>query len=342
MLEQDYVHVSPHSSTLLDTSDPSVLRVETYQELVNALVYFISAGTETGTIRLYLDSTQIEADLENACLEVVQEDPLGSYAVDYIKYSVTPLVTYSEAEVQITYRRTREQVSSIVSATGTPAIRSELESVLSQHANECTLRIGYFDQDENYIQSLVRQAYLASPNHALDFPDATVSIYPENSRGRQRIVEITLQYHLSQEELSHRQTQLQEVLQQQIVPLLLSSQSPVNGETVAQQLLALNTYDPDGGSSAYHALVEQRANSEGLALTQLLLCQSMSIPCHLVSGTLNGLPHYWNMIETSEGWRHVDLCAGDELSLSTDETHTLAGYLWDSTSLPACIAPDTP
>lgn len=339
MLEQDYIHVSPHSSTLLDTNDPSILRVETYQELVNALIYFISAGTETGTIRLYLDSTQIETDLENACLEVIHEDPLGAYAVEYIKYSVTPLVTYSEAEVQITYRRSREQLLSIVSATGTPAIRSELESVLSGHASSCTLRIGYFDQDEAYIQSLVRQAYLSAPSHALDYPDATVSIYPENSQGRQRIVEIELQYHLSQEELLQRETLLQDALHQNLTPLLVSS-SPADIQTVAQLLLSLESYHPDGGPTAYHTLVEHRANSEGLALCQLLLCESLKLPCHLVSGSLHDTPHYWNIVETTDGWRHLDLSSGSESAFLTDEEQIQAGYLWDPTAVPACPSPE--
>lgn len=334
MLEQEYLHVSPHSSTLLDASDPSVLRVENYQELVNALVYFISAGTETGTIRLYLDSSQVEPDLEAACLEVVQEDPLGAYAVDYIKYSVTPLVTYSEAEVHITYRRTREQVSSILSATGTPAIRSELETALSEHAAECTLRISYFDQDEAYIQNLVRQAYLASPAHALDFPDATVSIYPDY--GRQRIVEVLLTYHLSQETLVERQTQLSAAKQQFIQPLLLSSQQFPDALTVAGRLLDAASFDPEGGPTAYHALVEHAANAEGLALSQLLLCQSLNVPCHLVSGTRNGEYHCWNVVKTPDGWRHLDLSTGEAV-LYTDTQFSEASYSWDATTVPACI-----
>ena len=341
ILEQEYLYVSPHSSTLLDASDPSILRVENYQELVNALVYFISAGTETGTVRLYLDSGQIEADLEQACLEVIQEDPLGAYAVDYIKYSVTPLVTYSEAEVQITYRRTREQVSAIVSATGTPAIRSELESALSEYASECTLRISYFDRDEAYIHSLVRQAYLSIPDKALEFPHASVSIYPDS--GRQRIVEISLDYHLDSDELLSRQNQLFEAKQHLISPLLLSS-SESDGSSLATLLLENSSYDPEGGSTAYHALVQHCANADGLTLAQLLLCKSLSVPCYPVSGAISDTPCFWSIIETENGWRHLvfSLMPTDtssapySLPLFTDQELLDAGYTWDSSIVPAC------
>ena len=39
-----------------------------------------------------LDPEELEGYLEAACLEVVQEDPLGAYAVEHIKYSVSSLV----------------------------------------------------------------------------------------------------------------------------------------------------------------------------------------------------------------------------------------------------------
>ncbi len=57
------------------------------------------------------------------------------------------------------------------------------------------LRISYFEENEAYIQQLVRQAYLSNPATALDFPDAQVAMYPES--GQQRIVEVTLTYHQS-------------------------------------------------------------------------------------------------------------------------------------------------
>ena len=116
LLERDYVHVTPHSTAPMAEGDPSLLRAESYQQLVNGLLYFVTLGAETGTIQLYLDAGDAEAQLEAACLEVVQEDPLGAYAVEYIKYHLTPVVSHYEAALDITYRRTRDQVASIVSA----------------------------------------------------------------------------------------------------------------------------------------------------------------------------------------------------------------------------------
>ena len=134
LLEREYASISPHNAVPTTEGDPSTLRADNYQELVNALVYFVSSGMEEGTVRLYTDMENVEPFLSDACLEVVQEDPLGAYCVEFIKYTVDPVVAYSEAHIDITYRRSREQVSSIVQATGVTAIRSELESALTSFA----------------------------------------------------------------------------------------------------------------------------------------------------------------------------------------------------------------
>ena len=182
LLARSYTSVTPHSATPPAEGDSSILRVENYQELVNALIYLISLGEEEGTVRMYNYDQDVEQSLSNACLEVVQEDPLGAYSVDFIRYDVTPIVSYYEAAVEITYRRTREQVSAIVAATGATAIRSQLKDLLSSFGTEAALRISYFEGDETYIQTLFREAYYASPDTALDLPEAQVYIYPKGRR----------------------------------------------------------------------------------------------------------------------------------------------------------------
>lgn len=336
LLNRDYVHVTPHNTAPTADGDPSILRAESYQELVNALLYFVTTGAETGSIRLYLDSADVEAYLEDACLEVVQEAPLGAYAVDFIKYSVNSVVTYSEADVQITYRRSRDQIASIVSATGITAIRSELESAMASFAPECVLRISYFEGDYEYIQTLIRQAYLAAPETALDYPQASVTFYPEN--GRQRIVEVLLDYQLEQEELAARK----QALAQRTEALTADLWAAVDDQgllDIRQAILELAAYDPEGGSTAYHALVEHHADSLGLALAMSLLCEELDQHCRIVEGTLDGVPHDWNLVNTASGWRHVDLSAPESEGspFRVDQEMWDAGYEWDTASTPQSL-----
>lgn len=336
LLDRNYLSVTPHSPTQTAEGDSSVLRAESYQELVNSLMYFVTQGAEEGTVRLYVDSQDLEADLEDACLEVVQESPLGAYAVEHIKYSLSPLVTYSEAQVQITYRRSREQIAAIANATGITAIRSELRAALSAFDREQVLRISYFDSDETFIPSLIRQAYLSVPAAALDYPDITVAVYPNS--GRQRIVEISLAYHLEEEELLRRRDELDAALRE----LTRALPSPGDNARLNQLLAHLTdvvVYSPEGGPTAYHAILDGSANSEGLALALAAACTHAGIGCQVVEGTRNGTVHFWNLVQTGEGWLHLDLTADRdaEVLFCQDAIMEESGYVWDQDALSQAV-----
>ena len=336
LLEREYASISPHNAVPTTEGDPSTLRADNYQELVNALVYFVSSGMEEGTVRLYTDMENVEPFLSDACLEVVQEDPLGAYCVEFIKYTVDPVVAYSEAHIDITYRRSREQVSSIVQATGVTAIRSELESALTSFAPERVLRISYFDENESFIQDLAHQAYYDVPAFALGMPEVSVSIYP--SSGRQRIVEILLDYPLDRTELEERRGELAWELQLLTRDLTRDGRTPSVLET-AQALLEEGEYDPDGASTPFDLFDTGAVNSEGLSLAFAALCHELDIPCHVAQGFREEEPHFWTVVQTEDGWRHLDLSnlEGENGPLYTDQAFTALGYLWEEGSLPSCI-----
>lgn len=334
LLERDYSHVTPHNTAPTTEGDPSILRADSYQELVNALIYLVNIGAEEGTIRLYTDTENVESFLSDACLEVVQEDPLGAYCVEFIKYSVDPVVTYSQAQVDITYRRTREQVAAIVQATGVTAIRSELGSALTAFAPERALRIRYFEEDEAFIQELVRQAYYDAPAYALGMPDVSVSIYPDS--GRQRIVEILLNYPLDRDELENRQRELADCLGALAQPLLLLPDHEKLAAAV-QAVLEAGAYDPQGGATAYNLFADGAADSEGLSLAFAALCQQLGLPCQVAQGTLEDEPRFWVLVQTEEGWRHLDLAAEESGPLHTDLQFQELGYVWNDSTLPACV-----
>ena len=333
MLNRDYSSVTVHSATPTAEGDANTMRVQNYQELVNALIYPINQGEESGSIRYSGEEADFKKLMDEACLEVKQEDPLGAYAVDYIKYSVISIVGSYEADVQITYRRTREQVASIVDATGAAAIRSELSRALSSFDTEVVLRISYFEEDEAYIQQLVRQAYLSNPATALDFPDAQVAMYPES--GQQRIVEVTLTYHQSLQTLESRRNSLSREAERICQPLTeLTIKEKLDGITGTLQ--SLGAYSAQGGSTAYDALLGGGGDSQGVALAFSLLCRQVGITCSVVDGQKNGQSHFWNVVQTASGYRHVDLSRTGSVTYNVDQTMTQQGYVWDTQQVPAC------
>lgn len=355
MTERDYLSIQPHKDALSAGNDPSVFRVENYTELGEAIHGMVEAGVEHGVVHLsnYAPRSakgDVEADLADACAEVAQRDPLGAYAVDFIKHDKAYIVSYYEANIYITYRRTPEQVKSIVSVTGTSAVRTEIQEALSGFSAEKVLRISYFAEDAAAIRDLVRQAYYASPLFALGMPEIEVDIYPSDERytGALRIVEISLTYPEDQETL-RKQAQ---ALAQRAGGLSGVTQG-LGGEASARAIDLLLKSDvtylfpeqkdgPQRRNTAYAALVEGTADSEGLALAYQLLAEQEGLESYVVSGAVGDTPHFWNIVGLPDGeYRHVDVTAEEGVGLSDADLVAL-GYRWDRSAYRACGAQPPP
>ena len=328
MLERSYSSSTHHVDRPTIAEDPSVLRVEDYRELVSAVLYLVSEGAQTGVIQLYDYSGPVEEDLPAACLEVTAQDPLGAYCVDYIKHEYTRVLSYYQATLDIHYRRTQEQVRSMVRVTGTGAIRTELRQALTRFAPEVVLRVAYFSEDADFIRELIHQTYYEDPAFALGYPEAEISLYPDS--GRERVVEILLTYSEGAEELRRKSARLAAAGAEFVYPWDMDREAAVR--QAAAEVCYHSGYDPQGGVTAYAALVEGAANDEGLALAYSLVCRELErVTCEIVEGAWQGEPHFWNEVRFSQGEPlYLDLSRFTELSstLYTAEEMTQMGYRW--------------
>ena len=191
LLEREYSTSEPHSSKFWESEAAGTLRAENYQDIVNDLLLLIGEHRETATLRLYHFKGDLTvADMvERATVEVQQETPFGAYAVEYITSTGKEQRGYYEVQLQIGYRRTAEQLQSIVNATAPEALYSLLEHTLASGGNELVVKIGYWAEDgqarvERTIQQLrVDQGLEGSPGW-------TVNYYPE--QGPLGLIEVLL------------------------------------------------------------------------------------------------------------------------------------------------------
>lgn len=327
LLERPYAVVESHTEQPA-AGDGSSVQAGTYSELVNAVLFFVSQGTEVGELQLVDYTGDVKEDLNRACLEVATEDPLGAYAVDFIKNQYTRVLTTYEATITISYRRTREQINSLVNVTGTSAIRNEVAEALADYRSEVVLRVGYFTADADAIAQLVRQAYYDAPASAMGMPEFTVSLYPES--GSQRIVEILFTYPEEASALRQKRDALQAEVEALMLPLRPQQQSASARRAtlfaVAQERIQSA---PGGGPSAWDALLGDGADSEGTALAFQLLSGELLVGSTLVEGTLNGEPHFWNQLTEDDGAHYVDLTrSGGGLTYSAADLAEL-GYVWE-------------
>ncbi len=334
MLSREYISLEPHSQFSGGDTDPFTLQAENYQSLVNAVLYLVSQGAEDGIIRLSNYARDVEGDLSAACLEVAQEDPLGAYAVDYIKYDYTRIVSYYEASLHISYRRAPEQIKSVVSVTGSSAIKSELHQVLAAFSSQAVLRVNYFTEDQDYITTLVRQAFYDTPEAVFGVPDFSIALYPET--GDQRIVEIDLRYPEETEVLRGMREELLARADSMVSSAGGAEQATLGGLFSLLRSAARQSDSEDiRFGTAYAALVSGEGNHRGLAMALHLLCQRAGLSSMVVRGTRGDAPYFWTIVETEEGPRHA-VPAWENGRGLLDQDMTAAGCSWDTEFYPAC------
>ena len=346
MLERDYLSVTPHARLPAAADDSTTVWVETYPELVDAIFSLVSEHRESGVIRLRNWEGNVRQNLSDACDEVSHDDPLGAYAVDRIKPEFVRIATYYEATVSIDYRRTAEQVASVNTVAGSGAIRGELRDALTSFVPETAFRVNYFDQaqGDDYIPRLIRQAYYDSPAAALGLPEAVVNLYPES--GQQRVVEVLFTYPEEPELLREKSQALTSAAQVLVDPyrtgLRDSALIPVLYHALREHTGLGEAQDAPlpapsvSGSTAYAALVEGQADSEGLALAYKLLCDLAGVECTVVDGTLEGTPRFWTIVTVEQNvHRHVDPSRAEGLLL-TDTQMSESGFVWDTQEYPSC------
>lgn len=81
--------------------------------------------------------------------------------------------------------------------------------------------------------------------------------------------------------------------------------------------------DAPYNQSLYSAVLGESV-CRGYANAFKYLCDEINIPCMIVSGTLEGQGHAWNIVYLDGQWSHVDCTAGDDMS----HTDVAVDYSW--------------
>ena len=189
MLERSYTSVQPHSSSYYESEDKSVLRAETYQDLVNDLLVLVGEHREEGTIWLYADEAlgDVQQAVDAACQEVQSETPMGSYAVEYMTYTISDTTrNYIDLQLTISYRRSAEQMDRLVNVTGVTALRDLLTAAAESGAGEMAVQLANFYSDAAAIYAIVDEVAAVQEGGT----SWQVAFYPDEERAG--IVEIVM------------------------------------------------------------------------------------------------------------------------------------------------------
>lgn len=205
MLEREYTVTSAHVENPPPQGD-TAYRAETYPALRSALVSYVEEGVETGL--LHVPTTyngNLSVDLEKARRQLMEEDPLGCYALEDVSFHTSRLIAYYETELTFTYRVEPKTLPSLPRAGD----QNELAGLLRQAVEEGETSLAvylplYPEEDEEFFVNALDLAYATEDPVGSEPPAeepappeerprlAGVELYPQT--GTRRVAVLELEY----------------------------------------------------------------------------------------------------------------------------------------------------
>ena len=327
---------APAQAETADTED-AIGSISNYASLRRAIAQLVAEHQDSAQLQFTGYDGTISQDISTACWEVKSSTALGAFAVDYISYDLSRIVSYYQAEVNIAYKRSAAQTEALETISTMAGLSNRLEAAIADGETYLVLSMNSATVTADTVRDYVRQAYLADPLTCPVLPEVEVGLYPES--GVDRIAEVSINYGLDSAELAQRREDLGVGLDIMVASALEAAAT----ENVADRLSALRQYLGDNcvlnesaGATAWDALANRVASSQGLALAMVAGCRAMDIPCQIVSGRLGDEPHWWNIVTVDDANYHVDV-TGD-IFLAGDG-QLWGAYWWDTSEHPVCPVP---
>lgn len=334
LLEDSYGAVTPHTVAPLDEGS-AVIVVESYHELVNALLYYVEEVEEEGKIRLLQYSKeQAKSHFAEAIVEILNETALGSYSVQSIQWDSNLILGNLEADIYITYEKTPEELENVHSLGSTTALVRAVSQVLVETQDSIVIKNSWASNDRSQIPTIMLRAYQTAAQSLVEIPVVRTSFYPKE--GPWRILEMEFHYETSAETRAEQQEELAEEIKS-----LTSELWSTDYDDHFQALLSTLDHHADTqnhGDTTYHVLVEGKGNDQGYAFAFLALCQEMALSCQVVQGTYGEDTAFWNLITLTSGEQfHVfpskSPNQGEDFPYYTAEKLESMGYHWNRSNL---------
>lgn len=348
MLKTEYYTVKDYTEGMTSEVEELSGSISSYNSLRRAISLMVQRHEESGKLTFSNYDGTVSDDIAVACWEVKSDTALGAYAVDYMSYDINRIVSYYEAEIFINYRRTAEQVESIQAIGGVSQLQGAMHDAIRDLVPTLTVKLNTTGLTPEEIQQMASSIYLENPLMTLIEPVVSVAMYPES--GLERIFELSFDYGRDSEIIREMKEELREAVAQ----LAVNGSGPDDTETVygiagalSQNCRMLEQARTDStiDSTAYGAVVNGAADSEGAAMAFMCLCIAKGIDCVVVEGRLDKETHFWNIVTIDGVSRHIDvsqMAVGEQARLYSD-SEVLDRYWWDTDKYPVCgEADETP
>ncbi len=351
ILNGDTIFVSAHIEPSPTSSD-AAMEAETYEEIKSCMLSFIRSYKDDGLFRVYSYDGDLQYDVDRACYEIPREDPLGAFAISEMVGTVKQIVSYYEVEVYFAYNNiTKEKLDSIITITAASDLTNKLKLALVDYAPSMTALAYNIDISDEEALDLVTQLYYEYPGDIVMLPVTTVDFYPKT--GSDRIIDFTFGYRYEASTLAVMEQSLKDNIRD-ITASVIWNDNDQMLLMLAQRLMESTEYDEEtsaGGdyssqnisATAYSALINGKAVSEGYAMAYKALCDELDVECSVVIGKYKGAVHAWNIVELDGYYYHVDISNCDRFGLNAaflkNDEDMSPDYEWDTDIYMVCNGP---
>ena len=333
-MDGSYVSVTPHVVTPDQSSNDSV-QINTYSQLRNTLTDLVDAGDTHGLFTLVdYPQERILADMDMAVSYILGNYPIGAYAVETIDYEYGSGSTQNVLSVDITYLHGKSEINRIQTVRGIAGAQAAIASALKQCISSLVLQVTNYEETD--FAQLTADYAADHPETVMETPQVTYQVYP--TRGQIRVVELVFSYQTSRESLR--------AMQGNVIPVFSSAQLYVSSDaeehTKFAQLYTFLTERFDytietSITPSYSLLCHGVGDSKAFAQVYAAMCRQVGLECMVVSGTRDGVSHFWNIVRVEDIYYHVDLLRSVQEGGYLQKTDgQMQGYVWDYSAYPEC------
>jgi len=192
MLEKEYLVITRYEDNSEEGPKDSQEGIRDYSSLRREIVALVEGHEEHGQLKFNNYSGNVSDDLSKACWEVKSTTALGAYSIDYISYELSRIVSYYEADIYITYKRSREEVEAIVSVSSNSKARDCLEEAMAAYERYLCIRMNTIITDADTMMGYIQEIYYKNPLKFTVLPEVQINTYPDS--GMEKIFEFSFDY----------------------------------------------------------------------------------------------------------------------------------------------------
>ena len=333
LYEGSYVHVTPHLEQVAE-SQSEVVSASNLLQLRSVVEAMVGQGMEEGVIHVAdFNQKLLENNMNEVATHIKESYPVGAYAVESIEYEIGTKSGRPAIAVTIAYRHNRIEIQQIRTVRTMDNAAIVIGNALANMESALVMEVELYE-DVDFSQ-IVSDYAEKSPDTVMEIPQVAAATY---GSGRSRVVELTFAYQTSRESLR--------TMQSQVRPVFDSAALYVSGEGADSQKFSqlygflMERFDYTLETSitpAYSLLRHGVGDSRAFAVVYGAMCRQAGLDCQIVTGTKDGNPWVWNIIQDDGNYYHVDLlrnsAAGEFRKYVDDE---MDGYVWDYSAYPEC------